>query len=115
MYLDWAKGSGNTWCALDYLDLTSIRVSGVFIISKPGAGPSSVVRVGQGDIASCLARHRADPNVRRHGPGLVVAWAAVEPLYAGGVEVYLAQQLRPFVGERYPLSPAVEVNLPTSA
>ena len=67
LHLDWAKGAGDSWYGLDYLDLPAIRVT----------------------------------------------WGRVEPLYARGVEVYLTQRLRPYVGARFPLSPAVQVNLPS--
>jgi hypothetical protein len=117
VHLNWVKGTGDTWCSLDYLNLSRVKVHGVYIIWKAGSQPrvSTVIRVGRGDIATRLDEERSDPKVSRHGPGLLVTWAEVDILYSGGVEVYLAQQLRPHVGERFPLSPAVEVNLPVSA
>jgi hypothetical protein len=75
----------------------------------------AVVRVGSGDLAACIAMDRADQTIANHGRGrrgLRITWAKLEPLFAGDVEVYLAQQLRPLVGHQFPLSPAIEINLP---
>jgi hypothetical protein len=114
----WAKCDRGEWCSLDYLDLSRITVSGVYVIWKPGstpAGPSMVVRVGRGDIASALAAERRDPQVTNYGPQLLVTWAEVAAFFSAGVEIYLAQQLRPLVGKTLPLAVGVAVNLPISA
>ena len=120
MALAWVKATGGNWHSLDYLDLSRVHGHGVYVIWKPGSSlirpaVSVVVRVGEGDIGARLAVHRMDPAIMRHGPGLLVTWAEVGGLFSGGVEVYLSQQLRPIVGQRYPLSIAVEVNLPVQA
>ena len=87
---------------------------GVYVIWKHRARgrSSAVVRVGSGDLAACIAMDRADHTITKHGRGLRITWAKLEPLFAGDVEVYLEQQLQPLVGERFPLSPAIEINLP---
>ena len=118
VYVDWVKCAGGLWCPFDYIDLSKIRAHGVYVIWKPSGGTfrhSAVVRVGNGDIASRLAAHRMETAINRHGPDLLVTWAEVAGLFSGGVEVYLAQQLRPLVGQRFPLAVPVEVNLPISA
>jgi GH43 family beta-xylosidase len=116
--LSWAKCTDGSWCAFDTVDLSSIRAYGVYVIwraSNTPASPSAVVYVGQGQIAQRLAEHRSDPGLFRYGPRLFVTWAEVAPVFSGGVEVYLARQLRPLEAARLPLAMAVEVNLPLSA
>ena len=114
LYLKWAKPDRGKWHFLDSLDLTQVAGYGVYVIWKRRARgrSSAAVRVGSGDLAACIAMDRADLTIANHGRGLRITWAKLEPLFAGDVEVYLAQQLRPLVGERFPLSPAIEINLP---
>ncbi len=117
MHLDWMK-CGAAWCELARLDVSTLRGHGVYVIWRPGdpgVRASAVVRVGHGSLAASLAAHRRDPSILRHGPRLLVTWAAVEALFSGGVEVYLVQRLSPLVGERMPFASPVEVNLPTCA
>jgi hypothetical protein len=117
VYLQWTKSAGDDWYELDYVDLSKIDCYGVYLIWKRGDAflrPSQVVRVGQGDIATSLAAQRHDAAITRHGPGLLVTWAEVAAFYAGGVEVYLAQRLRPLVGDRFSLATPFPVNLPIS-
>ena len=120
MYLHWSKCAGDEWCSLEKTDLTAIPDHGVYVIWKPGGfllRPSTVVRVGSGNIALQLAAHRLDERVMRHGPGLLVTWAKVEdPSVAAGAAAYLAQLLRPLEGEWFLADVAsVSVNLPPSA
>ena len=70
-----------------------------------------VVRVGQGDVATRLRAHQTDPAIARLGGELLVTWADVSPTFRSGVEKYLASQYRPIIGERYPDTPAIPVNL----
>jgi len=100
------------------VDLSNVRAYGVYVIwrasGEPGQ-PSTVVYVGQGQIATRLAEHRSDPAIVRHGPRLLLTWAEVAPVFSGGVEVYLARQLRPLEAARLPPAMPVEVNLPLTA
>jgi hypothetical protein len=118
VHLQWSKRFGDDWHELDFVDLSKVDYYGVYVIWKRGEAflrPSQVLRIGQGDIAKALAAHRNNPAIARHGPGLLVTWAEVAAFYAGGVEVYLAQQLRPLLGERFSLATPFPVNLPISA
>jgi len=77
-----------------------------------GQNPSTVY-VGQGNIADRLTQHRSDPRLLQYSSlGLFVTWAAAIPQLQAGIERYLADQLRPKVGEAYPNVPPVPVNLP---
>ncbi|HEX5045709.1 MAG TPA: hypothetical protein VFX89_01215 [Gammaproteobacteria bacterium] len=118
MKLIWAKCADGSWCSFDTVELSSVRGYGVYIIWRAGGvtgPPSSVVYAGQGQIATRLAEHRGDPAILRHGPRLLVTWAEVAPLFSGGVEVYLARQLRPLEETRLSAAMPVVVNLPLTA
>lgn len=105
----WVKCQQDKWCTLRLLNLDPIDTLGVYVIWKPG---DRAVRVGQGEVAKRLYEHRNEPKIMRHGQDLLVTWAAVEPAYRGGVELYLAQQYSPLEGERFPEAIPVAVNLP---
>lgn len=101
------------WCPLEAVDLSEVRDFGVYVIWHVGA-PGRVVRVGQGDIVERLNCHRRDPDVQyyaRFGP-LYVTWAVVSALLVGRVERYLAEALRPLVGDCFPNVLPLAVNLP---
>lgn len=102
------------WNALEMTAQFRLPAMGVYVIAYDALSPR-VVRVGQGDIASRLSEHRNNPTIQRYranGP-LKVAWAALSGYQVGGVEVYLANVLRPLVGDRFPNVTPIPVNLPT--
>jgi len=114
--LTWVKSTANEWLGLDRVDLSSVTATGVYIIWHGGLTPRTV-RVGQGDIKARLTAHRFDPAIgayRPHG-GLLVTWAAVSVQALDGVERYLAETLRPLVGDRFPEATRIPVNLPWAA
>jgi hypothetical protein len=116
--LSWAKCDDGSWCSFDSIDASSVKSYGVYVIWRASGAPhrpSSVVYVGQGQIATRLAEHRSDPAITRHGPRLLVTWAEVAPVFSAGVEVYLARQLRPVEEARLPSAMPVAVNLPLTA
>lgn len=118
MLLEWVKCEGDVWCSFERLDLSNVISFGVYVIWKPPAlalSTPQVIRVGQGNIAERIAAHRLDPEITQYGPGLLVTWAEVLGYYVDGVEAFLAQQLRPAVGDRFPLAPPIAVNLPGAA
>ena len=116
MQVTWVRcGEDNHWCNLETLQLKGITAKGVYIIWRPGK-PSRVVRVGQGDIAERLARHRTDEEILAHkskGGRLLITWASVSAAYRERVERYLANKYSPLVGQ-YPNVAPLEVNLPAS-
>lgn len=83
-------------------------MQGVYVIWQAN-GP--VVRVGQGNIRDRLAAHRQDEDINRYA-SLHVTWAPVSVFHRGGVERYLANVLRPVVGEAFPNVTPTPVLLP---
>lgn len=108
MYLSWVKCQPDNWCPFLKVNLTNVRVNGVYAIWQ-GGGP--YVRVGQGDIAARLTAHRNDPSITKYN-NLYVTWAAVPSWQIDGVERYLYDVCQPLVGDRAPAVSAIAVNLP---
>ncbi len=111
MNLKWMQCTDSGWCSLYRLNLDSVLESGVYIIWKPG-NPSQVIRVGQGIVADRLYAHKSDPSITVYGYDLLVTWAPVAAYYRDAVERYLAEQLRPAVGARFPDALPIAVNIP---
>lgn len=114
----WIKSKANTWLEFETFNLESCLTDpGVYAIWHEGQPPWTV-RVGQGDVKDRIGAHRVDPRIlayRSYGAGLFVTWAAVQAAYLDGVERYLADQLRPLVGGRFPNVTPTPVNLPWAA
>jgi|SRR5580658_1030480 hypothetical protein len=113
--LSWLKcGSDFHWCSLQYIDLGTVKESGIYVIWHEG-NPSRVVYVGQGDpISARLASHQKDARIQAHAKSgiLRVTWATVPAYQRDGVERYLADQLRPLVGDVHPVANPISVNSP---
>jgi len=114
--LNWIKSTTGTWLPLNFNLASVTTTKGVYVIWHGGQTPWTV-RVGQGDIASRLGSHGGDAVITAHASkgGLWVTWAAVQAASLDGVERYLADQLRPLVGDRHPAVLPVPVNLPWAA
>jgi len=113
MQLAWQQCTGNVWGSLAYVDLSHSHfdnMEGIYIIWQ-GNGP--IIRVGQGNIRDRLSCHRNDPKITEY-PSLYVTWAPVQALYRNGVERYLANILRPVVGDAFPNVLPTPVSLPWS-
>lgn len=115
MNVNWKKCQENIWCDLLTLNLENEHFNsliGVYIIWHSGSN-QRVVRVGQGIIKDRLKEHREDPIILKYkGFGLYVTWAEVDRRYLDGVERFLANELKPLEGERYPDTFPIQVNLP---
>ena len=115
MGVSWNKCDGDKWCPLDTVNLEHSHfdgMEGVYIIWHGGQSPKTV-RVGQGIIRDRLTAHRNDQQIQAYSNlGLFVTWSAVAAADRDGVEAYLAAQLNPLVGERFPQRRPVAVNLP---
>ena len=70
-----------------------------------------MVRVGQGIIQDRLTAHRNDTAIMVYS-SLYVAWASVGTLHRDNVERYLANVLRPVVGNAFPDVVPTQVSLP---
>jgi hypothetical protein len=115
MQLTWIKCQGEVWCSLSTVNLSHAHfehMNGVYIIWHGGSTPATVY-VGQGYIRDRLTAHRSDLRIQAFAPlGLYVTWAPVqEPLF-DGVEAFLAQVLKPKVGDVHPATTPIPVNLP---
>lgn len=113
MQLEWQKCQGDAWCPLMTVNLSHIHfnnMEGVYIIWQ-GDGP--VVRVGQGSIKDRLVDHREDRVITAY-KNLYVTWASVLAQNRDGVERYLADTLGPVVGDAFPDTIPITVNLPWS-
>lgn len=85
---------------------------GVYIIWHSGQQPATVY-VGQGNIADRLAQHRQDDAILKFSHlGLFVTWAQVDNRVQGGVERFLANGLKPKVGQHHPSDSPITVNFP---
>ena len=110
--LRWWECEGNVWCSLNHVDIShpAFQVGGVYVIFSDGLH-RQVVRIGQGWIADRVSTHRNDAKVQQYA-NLHVTWAEVQPSQRDGVERYLADTLRPAVGEAFPNTNPIPVNLP---
>jgi len=114
MYLNWIKCGKGNWCNLLDVNLEHEHfndLGGIYIIWHGGHN-AWTVRVGQGDIKDRLLNHRKDKEILEYKDyGLWVTWARVDLKYRDGIEAYLANELNPRVGERFPDRRPIEVNL----
>lgn len=113
--LFWNKCQGEVWCKLNAVNLEHPHfnnMNGVYIIWH--GGPSAkTVYVGRGFIRERLNAHRNDPRIQNYSSlGLYVTWASVYAHNQEAVELFLANQLKPIVGERHPSVNPLAVNLP---
>ena len=115
MTINWVKNQDGNLYKLDELNLSSNHfdyMTGVYAICHGGNTPRTV-RVGQGFIRDRLQAHRQDQTVQYYANlGLHVTWASVPKNVLDGVEAFLAQNLDPILGERFPNVLPIAVNLP---
>lgn len=113
LQVKWIKCEEEKWCSLKSVNLSHEHfdgMAGVYMIFYLGS-PGKVVRVGQGDIADRLSKHRNDPEITAYG-GLLATWAKVPEGYRDGVEKYLADTFEPLVGDRFPDRQPIAINSP---
>ncbi|MCG2660572.1 MAG: hypothetical protein L6437_10050 [Kiritimatiellae bacterium] len=110
MDIKWNKCTGDVWCSLANLDLGHEHfnnLKGVYIIWSG----KTVFRLGSGIIKDRLKEHRENPEISKY-PDLYVTWAQVNANQMEGVEKFLADQLNPLVGDRFPGRTPIQVNFP---
>jgi hypothetical protein len=112
LQVHWIKALGGKWCHFETVTLPQVKTEGVYVIWHAG-NPAPAVRLGQGDIADRLTRHRADPAILAYRAKglLLVTWASVPAAYRDGVERFLADYYQPLIGSAFPNVPPIEVNL----
>jgi hypothetical protein len=115
--VNWVKcGDDHHYCNLELLKLDKLSTTGVYIIWHEGQ-PGRVVRIGQGEISDRLAVHRQDARVlayKKYG-ALRVTWAAVPAHLMDSVELYLANEWHPLLGDAFPDVTPLAVNSPFAA
>ena len=115
MNLNWTKCEGDQWCTLLNLNLNHshfTNLKGVYIIWHGGQHPATVY-VGRGIISDRLATHRQDAKILQYSYyGLFVTWARVDAFSQEGVERFLAEHLKPKIGQQYPHVLPIAVNFP---
>ena len=115
MNIIWNTCDGGVWCPLINFNLNHHhfnQISGVYIIWHAGQFPATV-RVGQGHIRERLTEHRQNPDILAFASlGLYVTWAELSSVYQNGIEAFLANQLQPKIGSRYPIEVPIPANLP---
>ena len=117
MQLSWVKCQGEVWCMLGNVNLAHghfDNMRGVYVIWHAGATPATVY-VGSGFIRDRLTFHRTSPEVQAFSNlGLYVTWASVPETSREGVESFLANALKPKVGQARTNTLPIDVNLPWS-
>lgn len=111
MQILWQRCQGDVWGPFMTVDLAHGHfnsMEGVYIVWQK-SGP--VIRVGQGIIRDRLATHRSDKAITAYS-SLYVTWAPVDALYRDGVERYLANILKPVIGDAFPTVIPIPVSLP---
>jgi hypothetical protein len=115
LQVNWIRNQDNNWCRLYTVNLANIlldNMSGVYIIWFNATG-RNCVKVGQGNIRERLTQHRNDPEINAYkSRNLFATWARVANNQMAGVEAFLANELNPLVGERFPNVTPISVNLP---
>lgn len=113
--VNWIKCDGGSWCTLLNVNLNHDHfdgMEGVYIVWHGGDNPATV-RVGQGVIRDRIREHRDDDEVLQYSHlTLYVTWASVSAGNRDGVERYLAENLNPKVGHRFPQVRPIRVNFP---
>jgi len=116
--LSWVKNTAGDWLQFEtFTGLESVKTVGVYIIWHTGQNPWTVY-VGQGDVKDRLTSHRGDQRIlaHRYGSALRVTWAEVAlGSVRDGIERYLANELKPLVGEKHPDVLPIPVKLPWAA
>ncbi len=110
MIVDWIKCKTNVWCNLQTVKLEHEHFTdlvGVYIIWSG----EDVVRIGSGVIKDRLSDHRNNEEITAYSD-LKVTWAEIDNQSMQGAEVYLANELNPKVGDRFPNVDPISVNLP---
>jgi hypothetical protein len=114
-FVEWSKGERGSWCKLGEIELdheSFVGMEGVYVIWHDPGNPV-VLRVGEGSIRNRLTRERSDQRLSAYGlDGPFVTWATVNAIHRAGVARYLANTLKPALGDRYAAGSQIEVNLP---
>lgn len=113
-HYNWAKLPDNKYCSLNSLALENVQnTKGVYVIWQSLPYPRTI-RLGQGYIGQRLSAHRLDKEVMAYQSQgeYYASWITPPAAYLDGIERYLAEKLKPLVGDAFPVAAPIEVNLP---
>jgi hypothetical protein len=112
LQLNWHVQPNGSWEPFASLDTGYFGwrdLYGVYVV----ASIDRVVRVGQGKIMPRLREHQNDAGICNPSFGFLwVTWADVGRMCVSGVERYLADELSPLIGDAFPDTHPIQVNLP---
>lgn len=114
LQVSWQKCQGDVWGHFLLVDLSHPHfnsMEGVYVIWQSDNNRTTVIRVGQGIIKDRIAEHRKNSAITKYD-NLFVTWAPVPVQYRDGVEKYLADTLKPIIGDAFPNVIPIAVNLP---
>lgn len=113
MSINWILCEGNVWCNFFAVNLSNNHFDGLEGVYVIWCDDGPCLRVGQGNIRDRLSAHRIHPDFRAYTSHTVlVTWADVDPAHRDGIELYLANELNPEIGQRFPEVDPIPVNLP---
>ena len=116
-FITWEIGAKNQWHNLHTISPSLIKADGVYVIWEETTRrqTAKVLYVGQGNIGERLSVHQNDGRFKvlpvMNEP-INVTWAIVDEYEKGGIERYLANILKPIIGEIHPDAVPIPVNLP---
>ena len=122
--VNWVKNNNNNewydFLKLDYNANYFSNKKGVYVIWYTSPSVAKVIRLGQGNIGERLREHIDNPEIRKYSRlgTLKVSWIVVGENQLtdsdlDGVEYFLSTKYTPIIGERFPETTPVVINLIT--
>lgn len=116
MIINWYKCTGNTWCDLFKLDLTSKYLhglSGVYILWTKVNDDIITIKVGYGNIIAETSLCKKELAIIAFASkGIFLTWAEVPQAKQKSVAGYLISKLQPKIDKFIPPGERIEVNMP---
>ena len=114
-HVEWDTFPWPRYNSFAFMRYVGLLAKGVYIIWYTDYfGNIYVVRVGQGYVRNRLVDHHNNPDMQPYAfKNLYVSWTPIAwDIYRRRVESYLGRTLKPKLGERFPASLPLAVNLP---
>ena len=111
----WYKCKGDIWCELFKLDMNHEvlkKAEGAFIIWT-GVKERKILKIGSGSIRTHLMTARSDMAINAFSNiGVFCTWTELGALKRSGVELYLANTLKPLIATPTPRAIPIKIKLP---